>query len=306
LSIAYILSDPTMENIMRDLDQLEEQDPEERGRRTATLVMAGVVTVAVVSAVFAMIVQATSTHSAPEADPLDQLDRVVAKNSAGKADTRVQPATAEVPVEPKVDATKLSFEHALTENEERPEVLAALEAAAREEETLGTADLSKTGERRLPVVENVPPLPAAALEASDDVDDEPQLVREEHIQNAMPAGVAASSASNKLAKVARHDRLVAASLPKLTGLPLARMGSDGEFTLQVISYDTQSAAQQFSTELRAKGYEAFVAVGDVDGRGRVYRVRLGPYKTKQQADAARQLFETQERMNTIVVKRPRD
>jgi DedD protein len=314
LSIAYILFDRAMEHRMRDLDQLEEHDPEERSSRTGIIVMmAGAVALGLGLAVFTALNQAKGSHGVPEADPLDQLDRVagaVARGAGSKGDNQVQAVQAEPKAEPAVDATKLTFERSLSENEERPEVLAALEAAAREEETLAAAHAeAKNTPDKLPVVDDVAPLPAAALlekAARDAEDAEPGATprREERIRVSLPAGLVASSASGKLAMAARHDKLVAASLPKRSTLPRAHVGAEGEYTLQVISFDSAGPAQEFADGLRAKGYEAFVTMGDIDGRGRYYRVRIGPFSTKPQAEAVRHTFETIERMNVIVVKRP--
>jgi cell division septation protein DedD len=302
-----------MEHVMRDLDQLEEHDPEQRGSRMGIEVMAGAVALGLGLAVYSAFNQAAGSHSVPEPDPLDQLDRVasaVGRGAATNTDGQVQAGSADPKAEPAIDATKLTFERALSENEERPEVLAALEAAAREEETLAAAHAAAdSAPDRLSVIDDVAPLPAAALlekaerDARDDVPAAP-VGREERMRVSMPAGVVASAANGKLAKAARHDQLVAASLPKRSTQPRARVGAEGEYTLQVISFDSAGQAQEFADGLRAKGYEAFVTMSDIDGRGRYYRVRIGPFSTKPQAEAVRHTFETVERMNVIVVKRP--
>jgi len=303
---------------MRDLDQLEEQDPEERRRRIGTWFMAAVIVLALILAIGVVMTRSAEPRDSAEHDPLDQLDRVAGPALATTADALTdRPKTV-----PAIDTSKLTFERDLTEHEERPEVLAALEAAAREEQSLAheqspaqpssPASAAKPDPRLEPVTAAKPDpqvkptpeaRPAKARAPVADADDEPEQARVERVQNAMPAGMAASSASHKLAQAARHDKLVANALPKPSSQPRARMGEDGEFTLQVISYDTSTAAQAFANGLRNKGYEAFVVTGEVDGRGRYYRVRIGPFKTKPQAEAYRHTFETQERMNTIVVKR---
>jgi cell division septation protein DedD len=299
-----------MENRMRDLDQLEEQDPEERRRRIGTVLMAVAATVGLTLAIGVVIGKAAEPRDLHEHDPLDQLDRVA--NPATAAD-ELAPVPAPKALRP-VDTTKLTFERELTEHEERPEVIAALEAAAREEETLASAGSptqpaapQRAAAETTPVVESQPLGARHDRDDGDDADDgyaqQLDQLREERVQKAMPAGMAASSASHKLAKAARHDKLVADALPKQSSQPRARVGEEGEFTLQVISYDTLSAAQAFANGLRGKGHEAFVVTGEVDGRGRYYRVRIGPFKTKPQAEAYRHTFEAQERMNTIVVKR---
>jgi cell division septation protein DedD len=289
-----------MENRMRDLDQLEEHDPEERGRRIGTMLMAAVVTVGLTLAIGVVIGKAAEPRDVNEHDPLDQLDRVANPATAATDDSAPELAPKALPP---VDTTKLTFERELTEREERPEVIAALEAAAREADTLAAAESPtqpaspKTADAK-PVVESQP---VAAID--DGYAEQLEQLREERVPRAMPAGMTASSASHKLAKAARHDKLVADALPKQSSQPRARVGEEGEFTLQVISYDTAAAAQAFASGLRSKGHEAFVVAGEVDGRGRYYRVRIGPFKTKPQAEAYRHTFEEQERMNTIVVKR---
>ena len=42
---------------------------------------------------------------------------------------------------------------------------------------------------------------------------------------------------------------------------------------------------------------------DIPGRGRFWRVRIGPFDSKWEAQAYREKFEEQERMNTFVVRR---
>jgi cell division protein FtsN len=42
---------------------------------------------------------------------------------------------------------------------------------------------------------------------------------------------------------------------------------------------------------------------EVEGRGTVYRVRVGPFETQREAQAYRARFEREERMNTLLVHR---
>ena len=41
---------------------------------------------------------------------------------------------------------------------------------------------------------------------------------------------------------------------------------------------------------------------DIPDRGRFYRVRIGPFESPRDADAYRRRFESEERMNTIVIR----
>jgi DedD protein len=292
-----------MENRVRDLEQLQEQDSDRRKR--GSLAMAAL---AILSLAFAigLVVGKAALPSTPERDPLDQLDRVAeaarreaaaaAPPSAAKpgAEAEKMPAAKPESAQRTVEATQLTFERSLTEVEERPEVLAALEAAGREEERI--AIHTAAPHARAP--EDRGDYDIGGLDA-----DEELAPLGNSKPNAVPAGVAAYGASQKLEKSRSHDKLIAAALPGGSSGRAAARGSDGEFTLQVISYESQSTAESFASALRARGHEAFVQAGDVEGRGRYYRVRVGPFKTKEQAEEYRRAFELRERMNTIVVKR---
>jgi cell division protein FtsN len=285
-----------MENRVRDLDQLEERDPEDRGRRVGMVVMA---TLGIVGLTFAMgVVVGKAAEAEPvQKDPLDQLDRVAAASAKPSA---ALPAKAEAV--PSVDAAELSFPKALTEEEDRPEVLAALEAAAREEETLEAKPEAVVA---APAADEEVAVSAKAVQAATEDEEAVEERAEERVQAVLPAAVAAGSAGRKLAKAATHDQLVAASLPEAPKQHAAH-GEEGAFTLQVISYDAAAPAQAFASGLRAKGHEAFVTSADVEGRGRYYRVRIGPFATRDKAEAYRHKFENDEHMNTIVVKRSKD
>jgi DedD protein len=291
-----------MENRVRDLDQLEERDPEDRGRSVGMVVLA---TLGIVGLTFAMgVVVGKAAEIEPTAkDPLDQLDRVAAAANDGRASAAAKP-----PNVANVEAVDLSFPKSLTEDEDRPEVLAALAAAAREEATLDEAAPSTLGgavvsapSPQIDVAEQAHAGDDAQEQASDDDAERAQ----DSVQAVLPASVAAGSAGQKVAKAAKHDALIAAALPQAPRERAAH-GSEGEFTLQVISYDAAEPAQAFASGLRAKGHEAFVASADVEGRGRYYRVRIGPFKTRDRAETYRAKFEDDEHMNTIVVKRAKD
>jgi cell division septation protein DedD len=273
-----------MEHSMRDLDRLQEQDPEERGRQVGVWLVLICLLFVVFGAVFAAWSRGDQAKT-DQQDPLDQL-------GAAQAPRNRDAAGAEAA--PKLDPVKLTFERSLSGEEERPEVIAALAAAAREEEALAAAhddnpDDNDDDDETAPVARSPdgPRVPPGSAQ--------------------IPAGLTASSAGSKLEKSARHDKLVAAAMPKAYNAHTrASSGADGEFILQVMSYEAKDEADAFASALRDRGHEAFVAAGNVDGRGRTYRVRIGPFKSKGAADAYRREFEERERMNTIVVRRQDD
>jgi cell division septation protein DedD len=275
-----------MENRMRDLEQIQERDPSDSGHRLGGILMATAAMVALTFAIGVLVGQAAEPQ--PEApDPLALLERAGAVPPAQRANAE----------EAGVERSELSFARTLSDEEERPEVLAALQAAAAEVEDLQAPQQPSGQPGSLADAEPAEPaaLPVAALEVSD-----------EEIATVMPASVAAGSVGQKLSAAARRDPMVAASIPDEQDSEPAPAGSEGEFSLQVISYEEAAPARSFADGLRARGHRAFVTQAEIPERGRYYRVRIGPFENRPEAEAYRRKFEADEGMNTFVVRRPRD
>jgi cell division septation protein DedD len=298
-----------MDNRVHDLDQIQEQDGDDQGRRLGTILMASAAIVGLCLALGAVVGRAAEPAAKID-DPLAKLERSN-KTPSGSPEAPKLEATA-----PRVDPANLSFPTALTEDEDRPEVLSALKAAQAEEAALAAPE-PKPAE----AVALVPPQRAMAVHDDGDSDDDDDLepVRKTAPVSApvdvqapapdmvasIPAAVAASGTHN-LRKAVEHDPLVAAALRGDEGKIAAPHGHDGEFTLQVISNDRPEPSRAFAEALRAKGHAAFVVAADVPDRGRFYRVRIGPFKSRELADAYRHKFEDQEHMNTFVVHDKKD
>jgi DedD protein len=281
-----------MDNRVRDLDQIQEDDGDDRGRRLGTILLSTAAVVGLTFAIGVVVGRAAEPEKPAADDPLARLDGVAAaQGKAGKAEAL-----------PKVEAADLSFPNTLSEQEERPEVLAALEAAAAEE-----AALAQPSEPAAPAVVAV-----ASADDSDDSPSEPQVeatpapVAAGEIVANIPAAVAAGAGSRSLPKAVMHDPLVAAALRDDEPRQSAPRGHDGEYTLQVISYDRPEPSRAFAEGLRAKGHSAFVTTADIPERGRYYRVRIGPFKTRLLAEEYRRKFEDEEHMNTFVVRLKED
>ena len=56
------------------------------------------------------------------------------------------------------------------------------------------------------------------------------------------------------------------------------------FTVQVKATQSPNEADGFAKKLRAEGYQALVAEADVPGKGRWYRVRVGKFENRPQAE----------------------
>ncbi|MDB4990176.1 MAG: Sporulation domain protein [Myxococcaceae bacterium] len=119
----------------------------------------------------------------------------------------------------------------------------------------------------------------------------------------VPASTLATEQSDRLSRTAKHDPLIALAMPERGGV-VAPSGSEGAFTLQVVSYETRDAAERFANALRARGHRAFVTPAEVPGRGRSFRVRVGPFTTRREALLYQSSFERDERMHGILVTSP--
>jgi cell division septation protein DedD len=309
-----------VDNRVRDLDQIQERESDERGRRIGTILLAAA---ALVGLTFAMGVVVGRAAEPPPASPTDPLAKLEGGNKAGAAMPAAEPAL------PKVDAADLSFPSTLGDDEDRPEVIAALKAAADEEAALAPGSRNERAEQAAepqqapaPAAspqQNLAALEPTAIAAADGVAadsrstvpaaassefNEPVEVATEELVASIPAAVAAGPGARTLPKTARHDPLVAKALRASEEEPSdpAPRGHDGEYTLQVISYDSPEPSRAFAEGLRAKGHAAFVVAADIPDRGRYYRVRIGPFKNRFQAEAYRRKFESEEQMNTFVVR----
>ncbi len=83
--------------------------------------------------------------------------------------------------------------------------------------------------------------------------------------------------------------------------PSVPSGHEGGYQLQVSSFRTQAEANQFADQLRARSHKAYVVEAHVAGRGTWYRVRVGPFTSKQAAAAYRSSFETREHVVPFIV-----
>ena len=259
---------------MRDLDQLQERDPREEERRLGSIVMATIAFVGLSAAVGVVVGRAARPAETSTAkDPLSELQH---------GESLKRHLRQEISDAPDVEATSMTFPATLSGEEERPEVLAALAAAAQEEAHLTGDLLDKSTQGPEAAASNV----------------------------ASQAAVASApiSAQHALRHDKPQDPLMAAASPALDVAvgSLAPRGEEGEFTLHVISYEEAADADAFVDALRARGHSAFVAAADVPERGRFYRVRIGPFDSRWRAELYRKKFEQTEQLNTIVVKRSDD
>lgn len=73
------------------------------------------------------------------------------------------------------------------------------------------------------------------------------------------------------------------------------------YSVHVASYKTLNRAEMDLKKLRLQGYEAFVNVADVAGKGQWYRVYAGKYKTRETAAAAASEMKSRQEIDKIFI-----
>ena len=224
----------------------------------------GVLALSGVGLVAAIAVVVAAVAALPDGGESESQDPLQMLAIAEQAEA--EEAVKEPVAEPAIDPETLSFPTTLV-SETRPEVAAAMAAAAAELAHLDP--LTK-------------PPPRSDIAAG------------------LPASVTAGPDRKVVEMAAVRDPLVAATVPANT--ISAPAGHEGRYTLQVISYRDANEAQVFTSALRKRGHAAYVTTGTVEGRGTHWRVRIGPFESRQQAQDYRTTFEREEGMNTFIVR----
>ncbi len=85
------------------------------------------------------------------------------------------------------------------------------------------------------------------------------------------------------------------------GGTVAPAGMEGGFQLQVASFKDQPDADSLVDDLRRRGHKAYRQAAYVPDRGLWHRVRIGPFRTKIEAQQYKDKFETNERVAPYVV-----
>jgi cell division septation protein DedD len=82
--------------------------------------------------------------------------------------------------------------------------------------------------------------------------------------------------------------------------PKSTAARGGRFTLQIRAFQEREKAEELVEHLRQRGLEAYLTEGEVPGRGRWYRVRVGRFSTREGAQEQLQRLEAQEKVSAIV------
>jgi DedD protein len=81
----------------------------------------------------------------------------------------------------------------------------------------------------------------------------------------------------------------------------SKVKNDYKFTVQVGSYQTPTDASSAIDRWRNKGYDSFMSIGEIPNKGTWYRVRVGGFKTRDEAETFMGSFRKKEKVPAFVV-----
>ena len=93
---------------------------------------------------------------------------------------------------------------------------------------------------------------------------------------------------------------VAAKPKPRAALPEVAAPPPSGFAIQVGAFSTSEAARAMISKLAAKGYKSYVAAGAAARDGR-WRVRIGPFATREAADAKAAVIKREQKLPTWVL-----
>ena len=249
---------------VRNLEQIQEEDP---GRRTLRL---GALLLAALGGA-ALVVAGVSTMRRAEPAAVSTRDPLAALVADARAGAKTSPD--------QLDAKGLSFAELLSDRDTPTTALVAVRGESGSPGAEGPA-ASDAADREVagppPATDQLPvvPLPAGTLLASTRVTTNP---------------------TDSLAKLASQRSEVAEEGT------MAEAGSEGGYQIQVASFKDQQDADRFVEDLRRRGHKAYRQAAYVADRGLWHRVRIGSFSTKFSALRYQKEFEQKEEMKSFLV-----
>jgi DedD protein len=246
---------------VRNLDQIQEQE-RGKGSRLGALLLTALASAAIVTSSVVM-AKRKGPATVSSADPLAEL---------------VASAQRQPPAE-RLDGREVTFPSVLSDRDKATTALAAVKdergRLITREEDLKAGDGSPPALDRLSVV----PLPVGSLLTATPVTTEPK-----DRLTALAAGAARDAEASATDNTA-----------------MAPAGADGGYQLQVASFKDQNDADKLVEELRRRGHRAFRQASYVPERGLWHRVRIGPFKSRYEAQKYKLEFERTERLAPFLV-----
>jgi cell division septation protein DedD len=97
------------------------------------------------------------------------------------------------------------------------------------------------------------------------------------------------------------DKADTTKKPEPASARASQAGTTG-FSVQVIALKERAASEAIARRLAAKGYNAYVLDPAPGSRSTIYRVRVGPYQTRREADDAKRRLEKEEQFKPSITR----
>lgn len=82
------------------------------------------------------------------------------------------------------------------------------------------------------------------------------------------------------------------------------LSGDAPFSIQVGSFAHKQQAEDLTQNLKGKGYAVYITSQVITGMGRMYQVRIGHYRTLEEARRKAELIERREKLQTYIPPLP--
>lgn len=218
---------------------------------------------------------AADVQTRPETDPLALLDQL----SQGAAE----------------DQDDLVFSRELVKDR-KP-------SGHRQQPVESHADEPKASEpsaRPAPKVMDPPDRPAPK---ASELPDRPSKKPEEAPKASPAVRPAAAEVATAVRPLPSPPSTAAPKSSNVAAAPVAANNGAGSYTLQLSAFQERAEAEQFVASLRTSGLNPQLVTAEIPDRGTWYRVRVGAYKTWEQAVAAKRSFERDHGVIAYVTKR---
>lgn len=273
-----------VEGSVRNLEQIQETDAEGRVPRGVSILLVALGAGCIVFAGLAL----GGKRSGPAAAKVDPLGELV--QNQGKAAS----AIAQAPKATDLSAHDVTFPGILSDEGAPTTALAAVKGNSARPAPAPTGAIAlnvRPSAQAAPGPDDEAPAAATPPPPTDRLPVVPLPAR-----NVLQASPVVTRPRDSLTRAATD----AAQLDTAAE-PAAPPGREGGYQLQVSSFRSQSEADQFAAQLRARGHKSYVVEAHVPGRGTWYRVRIGPFSSQQAAASYRAGFEGKEHVVPFIV-----
>lgn len=274
---------------VRNLEQIQEHDDDGRVPRAVTILLVALGAGCIVFAGLAL----GGKRSAPMAQKVDPLGQLVSQKGKPGAAAQAAPRATDL------SATDVTFPGILSDENAPTTALAAVKGNSAQARAAAGAG-APAGAIALNVRPSAPSEPGASDAPQAGAAPPPPTDRLPVVplpaQNVLEASPVVTRPRDSLTRAASDAAQLGTAAQ-----PAAPAGREGGYQLQVSSFRSQSEADQFAAQLRARGHKSYVVEAHVPGRGTWYRVRIGPFPSQHAAASYRAGFEGREHVVPFIV-----